>query len=105
MVEKGARNIVLISRSGAVTGKVADLIRDAGTVGANITVYPCDVADKAQVDRLITKDVADLPPIRGVIHAAMVLNVSQTARLYPGSSLISCRIPFLRKWTTMTGDR
>lgn len=74
MIDKGARSIVLISRSGKSTGKVAELVQEASSTGATITVLPCDVSSAAQVERLITQDIAGLPPVRGVIHAAMVLH-------------------------------
>lgn len=76
MIEKGARNIVLLSRSGKTDGKVGELITEAQAVGANVTVKPCDVADKEQVQKLVSEDLSHLPPIKGVIHAAMVLDVS-----------------------------
>lgn len=74
MMSKGARSIVLLSRSGSATGKVAELIAEATEIGATITVLPCDVTSKEAVDKLISTDLVSLPPIRGVIHAAMVLH-------------------------------
>ncbi|KAN0092149.1 BcPKS8, polyketide synthase [Hyaloscypha variabilis] len=74
MIEKGARSIVLISRSGTVTGKVANLVEEAKSQGAQIVVKPCDVSDKSQVEKLIKEDISNLPPVKGVIHAAMVLH-------------------------------
>jgi len=71
---KGARSIVLISRSGNATGKVTELIEEANTVGATITVRSCNVSSKKHVQKLITEDISALPPVRGVIHAAMVLH-------------------------------
>lgn len=76
MVGKGAVNIVLISRSGSATGKVKDLIDELATVGANITVRRCDVASKESVDNLIQNELIGLPPVRGIVHGAMVLHVS-----------------------------
>jgi len=73
-MDKGARSIVLISRSGKATGKVADLVEEASAIGVKITVLPCDVSSQFQVEKLITQDIASLPPVRGVIHAAMVLH-------------------------------
>ncbi|KAK4162823.1 polyketide synthase [Cladorrhinum sp. PSN259] len=73
MVSKGARNIVLISRSGSVTGKVKDLVDELGALGANVVVRPCNVVNRAEVDDLINVQLKDLPPIRGVVHGTMVL--------------------------------
>jgi NADPH:quinone reductase-like Zn-dependent oxidoreductase len=74
MIEKGARHIVLISRSGKATGKVGQLVEEAKSQGAQVVVKPCDVSDKAQVERLIKEGISHLPPVKGVIHAAMVLH-------------------------------
>ena len=76
MIGKGAKNIVLLSRSGALKGKAKDQIDALNDSGANIIVRRCDVADKADVENLISSGLADLPPVRGIIHGAMVLNVS-----------------------------
>jgi len=76
MVSKGAKNIVLISRSGSATGKVKELIDELAVVGANIVVRRCDVTDSASVNNLIVNELVGLPSIRGVVHGAMVLHVS-----------------------------
>ncbi|EKD12633.1 beta-ketoacyl synthase domain-containing protein [Drepanopeziza brunnea f. sp. 'multigermtubi' MB_m1] len=73
MIERGARHIILLSRSGKTDGKVGELITEAETVGANIVVKSCDVANREQVEKLVSEDLSSLPPIKGVIHAAMVL--------------------------------
>ncbi|KAF4538109.1 Polyketide synthase [Lasiodiplodia theobromae] len=74
MVQKGARTVVLLSRSGKTDGKVGQLIEDMKqSFGANIVVRACDVADEQSVRALVDDCTTSLPPIRGVIHAAMVL--------------------------------
>ncbi|KAI6710692.1 hypothetical protein PZA11_006639 [Diplocarpon coronariae] len=75
MIEKGARNIVLLSRKGNTDRKVDELIDEAKAGGANVIVKACDVASKDQVEKLVSVDLSHLPPIRGIIHAAMVLDV------------------------------
>jgi hypothetical protein len=76
MVAKGARNIILVSRSAKVSSQVAELTRESAMVGATITVYACDVTDISQVEKLATLGVGGMPVIRGIIHGAMVLHVS-----------------------------
>jgi NAD(P)-dependent dehydrogenase (short-subunit alcohol dehydrogenase family) len=78
MVGKGAKHIVLLSRSGKLNGKSKDQVDALNQSGANIVVQRCNVADRADVERLLTKGVEDLPPVRGVIHGAMVLRVSSS---------------------------
>jgi predicted amino acid dehydrogenase len=80
MVSKGARHLVLVSRSGSTTGKVQSLIDDVAAVGAKVFVKNCDVADKDAVEKLISKELSGMPEIKGVVHGAMVLNVSQNSR-------------------------
>ncbi|KAH8902159.1 polyketide synthase [Coniochaeta sp. PMI_546] len=73
MVGKGARHILLVSRSGSVTGKVKDLVNELAAVGASIVVRRCDVASRSEVDVLVKNQLEGLPPVRGVIHGTMVL--------------------------------
>lgn len=73
MVSKGAKSIVLVSRSGKATSKVDDLIEEASHKGASVVVRSCDVSNQKQVERLVTHGVKGLPAIRGIIHSAMVL--------------------------------
>jgi NAD(P)-dependent dehydrogenase (short-subunit alcohol dehydrogenase family)/acyl carrier protein len=74
MIEHGARNIVLLSRRDGANGSVQRLMDEAGRRGARIEVVKCDASSRKQAFRLI-EDWAEtgLPPICGVIHAAMVL--------------------------------
>lgn len=76
MVSKGARNIVLLSRSGTVQGKAKEQIDALNASGANIVVRRCNVADRADVDALLSTGLEGLPPVRGIVHGAMVLHVS-----------------------------
>jgi hypothetical protein len=75
MAAKGARNIVLVSRSGSVTGRVKELVDELGAIGTNVVVRRCNVVNKSEVDELISSILGDLPPIRGVVHGTMVLRV------------------------------
>ena len=83
MIEKGAKNILLVSRSGNTGGKVDKLIEEAKGAGAQVVVRPCDVTSKEQVEKLIAQGISGMPAIRGVIHAAMVLHVSRLSLIPP----------------------
>jgi NAD(P)-dependent dehydrogenase (short-subunit alcohol dehydrogenase family) len=76
MIGRGAKHIVLLSRSGAVKGKAKNQIDELNAAGANIVVRRCNVADKVDVESLVSSGLTGLPPVRGLIHGAMVLNVS-----------------------------
>ncbi|KAF9737290.1 hypothetical protein PMIN06_001585 [Paraphaeosphaeria minitans] len=74
MVSKGAHNIVLLSRSGAVHGRAKEQVDALIASGANIVIRRCNVTDRSDVDALLTSGLEGLPPVRGIIHGAMVLH-------------------------------
>jgi len=76
MVSKGAKNIVLVSRSGSATGKVKELVDELALSGVNIVVRQCDIVNINSVENLIANELVGMPEIRGVVHGAMVLHVS-----------------------------
>lgn len=77
MVEKGARNIILVSRSGNSRQNVKDLILELSEMGANVVAHRCDIGNRFDVDKMLTGASKTMPSVRGVVHGAMVLNVSE----------------------------
>ena len=78
LAEQGAKYIILASRSGKVSAKTRGIIEDLKhTKGAMIIPHKCDVTNKDEVEKLATgKSFGDLPPIKGLIHGALVHRVS-----------------------------
>ena len=75
MAEHGARHIVLLSRSGGNAKKLRQLISETQDK-ANIIIKVCDIANEEDAYRLVREHSETLPPICGVVHAAMMLHVS-----------------------------
>ncbi|KAK9327488.1 polyketide synthase dehydratase-domain-containing protein [Lipomyces starkeyi] len=77
LVGRGAKNLVLVSRSAGTSDGVAALAAELIEAGCRrVLPISCDVAN-ADLDGAIDKCAeASLPPIRGVIHAAFVLRIS-----------------------------
>ncbi|ATY64703.1 Beta-ketoacyl synthase [Cordyceps militaris] len=77
MGSRGAKNILVISRSGCPDKQGQILIKDMEAMGVKVVAEKCDVTAEDEVASL-SKLAADrgLPPIRGVIHSAMVLQDS-----------------------------
>lgn len=75
MIEHGARHIVLLSRSGGGHDTIQKLQREMQRYDARVVVMKCDVGDVGQVQKLVEDCKTCLPPVCGVIHAAMVLRV------------------------------
>ncbi|WP_075214472.1 type I polyketide synthase [Mongoliimonas terrestris] len=74
LVARGARSIVLASRSGAVSPVAAEAIAAMEAAGATVTVSATDVTSGPAVDRLLARIRAEMPPLKGVFHTAMVLD-------------------------------
>ncbi|KAL7817789.1 polyketide synthase [Trichoderma gracile] len=78
MVSRGAKNLVLLSRSAGQSPKMAVLaeeLRDAGC--HRVLPVSCDVAREEDLARAMDTSAREgLPPIRGVVHAAFVLHDS-----------------------------
>ncbi|OQE41435.1 hypothetical protein PENCOP_c005G04604 [Penicillium coprophilum] len=71
--EKGAKNLILVSRGGVRNEKAEQTVRDLIRQGINVEVCRCDVADKQSVEHNLVPLLARMPPARGVVYGAMVL--------------------------------
>ncbi|KAI1503395.1 KR domain-containing protein [Biscogniauxia marginata] len=72
MMESGARRFAFLSRSGADAPSAAKLVKDIETAGAIVQVVRGDATNRTDVVRAVN-EVPIAHPIRGVVHAAMVL--------------------------------
>lgn len=77
MPSKGARNIVLVSRSGASTESAQKTIAELQSNGVTVKVCRCDVSSEQSVADNLTSLLSQMPPVRGVVYGAMVLRVSR----------------------------
>ncbi|KAK4242263.1 hypothetical protein C8A03DRAFT_40391 [Achaetomium macrosporum] len=77
MASRGARYLILLSRSGLSTPAAQNLANELARQGVKVAAPPCDVSD-ADALRAALAHCADesMPPIKGCIQAAMVLRDS-----------------------------
>ncbi len=73
LAQQGARHLVLIGRS-APRPEALEIIRNLKQAGVQATVNSCDVSEAAAVMRLIAEIDQTPAPLRGIIHAAGVLD-------------------------------
>jgi acyl transferase domain-containing protein/NADPH:quinone reductase-like Zn-dependent oxidoreductase/short-subunit dehydrogenase/acyl carrier protein len=74
LAQHGARHLALLGRRGAATpGATAAMARLAAQ-GVAVRAYACDVADEAALATVLAAIRTAMPPICGVVHAAMVLD-------------------------------
>jgi acyl transferase domain-containing protein/NAD(P)-dependent dehydrogenase (short-subunit alcohol dehydrogenase family)/acyl carrier protein len=72
LVERGARTLALVGRSAPGPEAEAQItaIRNAGI---RVEVFQADLAQREEVARVLATIAADLPPLRGIFHAAGTL--------------------------------
>ncbi len=70
----GAENLVLAGRSGAVSDEARAALAELRSQGIRVTAEGVDVSDAEQVAGLMKKFGHSLPPLKGIVHAAMVLD-------------------------------
>jgi microcystin synthetase protein McyG len=73
MVEHGARHLVLLGRSEPTASAMAVLQR-LSEAGAHVVTARGDVADRQRLEEIFGEIERALPPLRGVIHSAGVLD-------------------------------
>jgi NAD(P)-dependent dehydrogenase (short-subunit alcohol dehydrogenase family)/acyl carrier protein len=72
MVQRGAKHLVLVGRSGA-SAQAREVISGLEVTGAQVRVVALDVSDPEQVASTLDEIKTSMPPLKGVVHAAGVL--------------------------------
>lgn len=72
-VEQGARSLVLVGRKGP-SDEALVAIRKMEEAGARVHCAQADVSREDAVEKLFSMIRDDMPPIGGIVHAAMVLD-------------------------------
>ena len=85
MADRGARHLVIPSRSGATSEAAAQLVAELTSCGVNIVAPKCDVSVREDVAVMLEDCARTMPPIKGCINAAMVLQdaIFQTNMAFP----------------------
>lgn len=74
LVERGARHLILISRSGASSSEAQAALSDFAAHGVSVHAAACDVTDKTALSKTLAKAAADMPQLKGTVHAAVVID-------------------------------
>ncbi|TAN66395.1 MAG: SDR family NAD(P)-dependent oxidoreductase, partial [Methylobacter sp.] len=73
MAKQGAGHLVLAGRRG-ITPAIEEKIHAITQAGAKVSVFQTDISNSEQVSQMLAELDRTLPPLRGVIHAAGVLD-------------------------------
>jgi NAD(P)-dependent dehydrogenase (short-subunit alcohol dehydrogenase family)/acyl carrier protein len=103
--EKGARHLVLLSRGGHSTAS-EDLMSELKSTGTDVIGMQCDVSNQGDVQRTLAKIRDTMPALRGIIHAAGVLDDHVFLKLEPENFRRVLAPKVLGAWNlhTLTAD-
>ncbi|MEL6776868.1 MAG: SDR family NAD(P)-dependent oxidoreductase [Cyanobacteria bacterium J06597_16] len=73
LVEQGARHLALVSRGTTTSASAKAWIKDTAEKGIKVLGLQADVADRVQLASAFQTVKETLPPLKGVVHAAGVL--------------------------------
>jgi NAD(P)-dependent dehydrogenase (short-subunit alcohol dehydrogenase family) len=74
MADRGAKHIIMASRSGATSDAARELIAELEERDVNVVALQCDVSSESSLAGVLEERTRrDMPPIRGCMNAAMVL--------------------------------
>ncbi|RWX75766.1 SDR family NAD(P)-dependent oxidoreductase [Neorhizobium lilium] len=82
LVAKGAKHIALCSRRGVADAETIAAISKWADKGVVASVHACDITDEASLTTLLD-ELRAKAPLKGVVHAAMVLDDALLSNLTP----------------------
>jgi myxalamid-type polyketide synthase MxaB len=73
LVNQGARHLVLMGRKGA-TGAAREAVAKLERAGTQVLIAQADISQQAEIARVLAEIAKTMPPLRGIIHSAGVLD-------------------------------
>lgn len=77
----GVRSLVLLGRSGIRGDEQAARVRSLREQGVQVTIEAADISSRTELAAVLDRIADRLPPLRGVLHCAMVLDDALLADL------------------------
>ncbi|KAJ4247422.1 hypothetical protein NW762_013097 [Fusarium torreyae] len=73
MASRGAKHLILLSRSGTTRAAAQELMRDLAAAGVTAYAPQCDVSDRTVLENVLDECAKMMPPIKGCVQGSMVL--------------------------------
>ncbi|PYH88158.1 ketoacyl-synt-domain-containing protein [Aspergillus ellipticus CBS 707.79] len=73
MVQRGARHLILLSRSGPKGHDAATFLHELRERGVTVATPACDIADRDALESVLHACAETMPPVRGCIQATTVM--------------------------------
>jgi acyl transferase domain-containing protein/acyl carrier protein len=83
LVDHGARNLIVVSRSGASSDDARAAVENLRSNGVTVADLAADVSDQQQLSGALRSVAGKMPPIRGVMHLAMVMDDAPIQQMTP----------------------
>ena len=88
MIQQGAKHLIFASPSGSEKPKAKETIALLKEQGTQVSVFKCDVSNRIDIERVLEQSRTNMPPIRGLIHAALVPKVGQSRATCPSLTFV-----------------
>ena len=98
LVEQGAKHVVLTGRSGATSKIAKEGVEQLEQLGANVLVAKVDVSSELDMAKIFTEIKDSMPPLKGVIHAAGVVEYETVKNITFDSFRLIARPKVLGTW-------
>ncbi|KAI9660404.1 MAG: Type I Iterative PKS [Bathelium mastoideum] len=94
MTTRGARNLILLSRSGPRTTVAQDMLKQLEKDGVRVFATACDVGSRRSLEDTLRECETTMPPIKGCIQASGVLKdiMYKDMTFEDWTSSINCKV-------------
>lgn len=96
MVDRGARNLLFLSRSGPKTVEDAEFLNSLVQAGVNAAAHPVDICDEAALRKAIKSTM--MPSIKGAIQCAAVVADSVWEKMSYKAWMAATRPKMMGSW-------
>ena len=86
MASRGAKNLLLLSRSGILKKEASEIKLELKEKGVRVETPACDVTDMSSLAAVLEEHAQMMPPIKGCIQSSVVLKV----RSWTGPAIQFC---------------
>jgi len=81
LLKRGAKHLVLLSRRGMKMPGAKAVVAELTSAGAQVLALSCDITDAKKLAEVIKQVQSTMPPLKGVLHAAMVIDDQLISKL------------------------
>jgi NAD(P)-dependent dehydrogenase (short-subunit alcohol dehydrogenase family)/acyl carrier protein len=86
LVAQGARSLAVLGRRGASDDEARKFVDECHATGVSLLADPCDVTNEQSLTAVLEKIRHKRPPLRGVFHAATVIDDALIMNLDPAKA-------------------